>query len=467
MNLRSQVLHGGIYLVSRQVVGIAIGVVGMILLTRAIGPEAYGLYAAALGIYLYFVAVCQWGVDIYLIRHEGEPQPEDYHQAFSLLLLLGLVGAGLAVLAVPYLGRWMRLEGFGPVAVTLFASLPVNLLQLVPLARLERALDYRRVALIELSGQTATYVVALPLAYQGLGAWAPVGGMWASRFLALGLLYGMSGYRPRLHWEFARIRTMAGYGLGISASDWLWQLRNLVNPLVVGRYAGAEAVGQVALAIRLVEQLSFIVDATAYRLSIPVFALLQENRARLVKAVSEGTNLQLMAVGPLFAGFGLVAPWVVPLVFGPRWLPVLEVYPFIAVTYLCGAAFSLQASALYVVRGTWGVAFFHLVHLVLFAGSAVLLVPHLGFRGYGWAEVVALPSYTLILIWFQVYVGRMRYAQALVWFTAWAVPLFSWQLNAWAWTSLIVPLIVSLIWPAPWRELLRAVALVLRRTNEP
>lgn len=461
MSLRTTVLRGGIYLVLRQGLGIAIGVVGMILLTRAIGPGAYGLYAAAFGIYIYLVIVGQWGIDVYLIRREEEPQSQDYHQAFSLLLLLGLAGAGLAILTLPLIEGWVRLEGLGPVAIALFASLPVNLLQLVPLARLERALDYRRIALIELSGQIATYGVALPLAYQGLGAWAPVGGAWASQLLTLGLLYRMSGYRPRLHWESARVRAMAGYGLGISASDWVWHLRDLVNPLVVGRYAGAEAVGYVALAIRLAEQLSFLISAASHRLSIAAFARLQKDRARLVRVVSEGTSLQLMAVGPFLAGFGLVAPWVLPLLFGPRWLPVLEVYPFIALSYLSGAVFNLQASTLYVLRRIWEVVVFHLVHLILFAGSALLLVPYLGLRGYGWAEVVALPSYVLLLIWFQLYIGKPRYAQAGVWFVAWAIPLFSWQLGFWAWTSTTVPL----IWSATRRELLQAVAMVLRGTR--
>src|SRR5829696_7620278 len=109
MNLRTRVLRGGIYLYVRQGLGVAIGVIGVILLTRTIGPEAYGLYAAALGIFLYLFYLSQWGVEVYLIRREGEPQPHEYNQAFTLLLLLGLAGAGLAITALPLLERWVRL----------------------------------------------------------------------------------------------------------------------------------------------------------------------------------------------------------------------------------------------------------------------------------------------------------------------------------------------------------------------
>jgi len=462
MSLRSRVLHGGFYMVVRQGLGIAISSVGLILLTRAIGPGAYGIYAAAIGIYTYLLNLSQWGINVYLIRREEEPSPEDYHQAFSLLLVLGLAGTGLALLAIPFLKSWVRLEGFGPVAAVLFAALPVNLIIFVPLARLERALDYRKVALIELAGQLALYPVALPLAYLGLGPWAPVVGWWAMQVLTLGLVYWTSDYRPRLHWESTRVRAMVRYGLGFTASDSVWNLRYLVNPLVVGRYASAEAVGQVALAIRLVEQVSSTIMAVSWRLSIPVFARIQEDRPRTIKALADGVSLQLMTVGPLLAGFGLVAPWLIPLLFGPSWLGTVMVYPFIATGHLAGAAFNLHTSVLYVLRKIWEVAAFHLVYIILFAGSALLLVPRLGLRGYGWAELAALPSYGLLLVFVLHHIGRPVSAQAAIWFAAWVVPLFGWQLGPWAWISILVPI----VWPATRRELTQFVALILRKARD-
>lgn len=427
-----------------------IGAVGVLLLTRTIGPGAYGLYGAALGIYLYLHALSQWGVEVYLIRSEKELQPEDYHQAFSLLALLGLAGTGAALLALPLIESWVRLDGFEPVAIAMFAVLPVHLLTLVPLARLERDLDYRSVAWVELSAQMVYFLVALPLAYQGAGPWAPVAGWWARQLLTLIILYWVSGYRPRFYWETGRARAMVGYGLGFSASTWVWQLRNLVSPLIVGRYAGAEAVGYVTLAIRLVEQLSFVKQAT-WRLSIAAFARMQGERSRLVNALTEGMSLQVMALGPILAGFGLVAPWLLPYLFGSSWTPVLAIYPFIALSYLSNAVFNMHASALYVLRRNWLVTYFHVLHIVLFAGSAFLLTPILGLEGYGWAEVLALPSYVLIHIWVASYVGKPRYVQAGVWFLASAIPLFAYQLGPWAYVSLLVPL----AWATTRKEMLQ------------
>ena len=235
MSLRTTAVRGGLYMGLRQGLGIAVSTIGLILLTRILGPEAFGIWVAALGIYDYFLKLSGWGVDIYLIRQEGEPSAQDYHQAFTLLLLSGLAGTGLAFLALPLIGRWTGLEELGPVAAFLFAGLSVNLMNRVPLALLERALDYRKVALIELSELLVLYPLAIRLGYQGLGAWAPVAGWWASRLVSLGLAYYLSGYRPRFYWETGRIRAMVRFGTGYAAAEWVWMLNTLVKRLIVGR----------------------------------------------------------------------------------------------------------------------------------------------------------------------------------------------------------------------------------------
>jgi O-antigen/teichoic acid export membrane protein len=432
------------------------------LLTRALGPEAYGIWVAASVLHTYLSNLSGWGVDVYLIRRRAEPSTQDYHQAFSLLLVLGLAGALFGLLALPILQHWMQLEGLVPLATVLFIGLPVGLVTAVPSAILERALDYRKVALIELAGLITFYPVALPLAYRGWGPWAPVAGSWAAQLLTLGLLYQLSGYRPRLQWEAARIRAMVSYGLGFSSSEWIWNLGNLVNPLIVGRYAGAEAVGQVGLAIRLVEHLAAIALVPASRLAIPVLARVSEEKARLVRALSEGTTLQIVSLGPVLAGIGLIAPWIIPLLIGPGWLPALEVYPFIATAYLVGSAQSLHTSLLFVLGKLREVVIFRLTHLVIFAGSALLLVPQLGLRGYGWADLVALPAYSLLLIWNFLHVGRPISVHAVAWLACWILPLFTWELGYWTWTGVVVLLLL----PATRRQLLQVVAMVWKSVRD-
>lgn len=449
MSLRDTIFRGGIYLMARQLAGMIIGLGGMLVLTRTIGPGAFGVYTAAAVTYAYLTLVSQWGIGIYLIRKTEEIEPDEYHQAFTLLLLLGVGGLMASILAVPLIQHWLRFDGFEAVALAVFAVLPLQAVALVPWAILERALDYRRVAGLELVGQLGFYAMALPLAVMAdAGVWAPVAGWWVQQLLMALLAFWFGGYRPRLRWNRDRVRALLGYGLSYQASVLVWQVRFLVNPLVVGGFAGAEAVGIVALAIRIAEALSFVKTVT-WRLSVAAMARMGEDRPRLARAVTEGMRLQVMALAPAMVAFSLIAPWIVPRLFGPQWQPVVLVFPFVALGNLANGAFNLHYSALYALRLNWEVAAFRATHVVLFLGSSLILVPALGVVGYGWAEVVALGGYWMAHHLAVTRVGPIGTRVALAWAGAASLALF------WPWlgAGAAVGLIAVMVWPETWRVL--------------
>jgi O-antigen/teichoic acid export membrane protein len=359
-----------------------------------------------------------------------------YQQAFSLLLFLGIAISTIAILSIPLLQLLVRLEGFNQIILVFFCGLPLSLLSKVPLARLERNLDFRRVAMIELMNQLIYLIVAVSLAYKGFGAWAPVAGFWVGEIVVLLVLCRVSRYRPRFFWNWQMVREMVGYGLGYSSSTWVWQLRTLVNPVLVARLLGAEAVGYIAVAVNLIDLVSFIKNAT-YRLSLAALGRLQESRDRLAQAVSEGMQLQIMALGPFLVAFLWLSPWLIPLVYGPHWLPVLVVLPFIATGTLVNALFNLHASTLYVLHCNWQVTKFHIVAVALFVGGAVVLVSRFGLIGYGLAELLVLPAYLLLQKYLREEVGTIKYRQAFLWCFPFALSFYFHMLGWWTMIGLV------------------------------
>ncbi len=423
MNLRRIILKDGVYLAVRQLLGIVISLVGVILITRAIGPGNYGLYAAALGIVGYASNLAGLGVHVYIIRRPNEPGMDVFHQAFTLMLISGVLGVALGAAAVPLLQRWLQNPAFGPPLLVMLFTLPLTILSGPAMAGLERNLRYRSVAVIELTGQLVNYTIALILAYRGEGVWAPVAGYVVGQLYLLAATCAGARIMPRPYWRLSLVKEMLSYGVGYSASMWVWQLRSLVNPLLVGRFAGPEAVGWVALAIRLVEAMSFIKGVT-WRISIAVLGKLHGNLHRLKQALEDAMLLQVLAVGPLLAVFACVAPLLLPRCFGEQWQPVLIIYPFIALGYLINALFSIHSSVLYVLGRNWKVTGFHAAHIILFVGGALLFIPRWGLLGYGLAEVLALVGY--LVIYRQVeHLLCPSYRSVVPWLLAFLPPLWA------------------------------------------
>jgi PST family polysaccharide transporter len=207
---------------------------------------------------------------------------------------------------------------------------------------------------------------------------------------------------------------MLSYGLSYSSSLWVWQLRTLINPIIVGRFAGPTAVGNVALAIRMTEVLSFAKGAT-WRVAMTALAKLGESRDRLRRSIDEGMRLQTIAVGLPMAAFSLLAPFILPSIFGHRWDLALRVFPFIALDYLCNSVFNLHSSVLYLLRRNMQVTCFHLVHVAMFLASSMILVPTFGATGYGMSAVLAIGSYAVMHHMITKAVGSPNYKSAALW----------------------------------------------------
>lgn len=428
MTLRSQSFAGGAYLAIREGAGIVVRLVGVVVVTRLIGPVAYGLYVGALAVVLVLNAIAQLGTEVFLMRRDEEPGEEVYDQAFSILLV-----TATAVTVTAFLSSFLLADLFpDPRYLTpfrvLLLTLPVNVLWAPAQAKIERAFQYRRMAALEVGGDLVLYGTSIALALSGQFVMAPVLGYAAWQcFLLVGSCY-LARYRPRWRWSTDFARALLRYGFTYSLSHWIGRLEELVNPLVVGRYLGAAGVGYVALTARVVDTLSFM-TRVVYRLSLVALGRLQRDPGRVHRAVQEGMALQVLAVGPLLAGFALAAPWLMPVLFGPRWAPAVDLYPFIALYALMTAAFLLHVSVLFVRERNLAVARVWALRLAVLAVTATLLVPPLGLVGFGLAKVLAVVAYVAAHRAVRP-LFVIRYRQVVPWLLAFAPPLFS-PLVAW------------------------------------
>ncbi|HET6868342.1 MAG TPA: oligosaccharide flippase family protein, partial [Solirubrobacteraceae bacterium] len=267
MSVRRQGLLAGAYLSLREGGGMGIRLLGMLALTRLLGPTQYGLYAGSAAIVATLGTIAQMGTEIHLIRREQEPERAVYDQTFTFLVISTLVACAVGYAVSFWLGDWMGDDRFvGPFRVLLI-SIPVNVLWVPAQAKLERAFHYKRLAWIEIGGDIALYGVSVTLAFTGIGVWAPVAGYLAWQTWLLVASSAAAGYVPRLHWSRAGLLEVARWGFGYSPGLWLRQIEGVIGPLVIGRFAGAAGVGYATFVARLVDTLGFPARAS-WRLSI-------------------------------------------------------------------------------------------------------------------------------------------------------------------------------------------------------
>lgn len=457
-SLRHAALKGGVYLMLRQVISIGLKFLGVMVITRALGPAAYGAYVSAFNVYQYTLAIGAAGVGVYLLRQEEEVREEAFSTAYSILTIMSLILAGGLELGRGWLADWVNVEGFAGVVSIIIIALPFQLIATPAYVRLERDLNYRAIALVETVSQVSFYVIAISLVWLQVGPRALAFGWVVQQVATCGLAHVLSRSYPRFGFDLPTARNIGKYAISFSAANWIWQLRMLINPMIVGPVLGAQAVGLVGMTIGLLEMLS-IVKTIAWRLSVSVLGRVQSDVARLRAAVTEGMELQLLAVGSILLGFGWTGDFFVPLLFGERWAPVMEIYPYIAVGYLTAAPFNMHSATLSVINQNRSLAIAFAVHVPLFVVTAYFAVPTYGTIGYGYGEIAALPSYFIVHYFLARAIGSPDYRLSALWWSATVIGLFWKQLGIWA----IAAPFIALVLPISVRRLMSYYHLIRRK----
>jgi O-antigen/teichoic acid export membrane protein len=463
-NLRDSALQGGAYLAVRELVGMAIRVVGVVVVTRVVGPREFGIYSGAAAFAAVVITIAQMGMEVYLIRQPEEPSIRLYNEVFSFVAALSAASVVLS------LGFSLILENLHPSSApairvfrVLLISVPLNALWAPAQARIERAFGFRKMAMLELGGDVMLYAVAVPLAVAGWGAYSLVVGVIAWQAFLLVGSYRMARMFPRLCLPSSRWLDFLRHGLAYSASSWVTSILGLANPIVVGRYFGAIGVGYVALAARLVDTIGFAQRAT-WRLGLVALSKVQDNEDRARRGVEEGMVLQVLMVAVPMAGVAVFGKLLIPLIFGNQWLPALNVFALLGAAAILNAPLTVQMALLFSRAKNQAVVIACILNAAIVFGAAFIFVPWVGIEGYGIAAIIGTVGSLVI----YVQARKIQYfssTRPLPWIIAFIppmlFPLVQWPENL----LLLLPLLLLVVVRDMREQMIEYTKMVLQRVR--
>jgi len=464
-SLRDTALRGGSYLVGRELVGMAIRILGVVVVTRLIGPRDFGIYSGAAAFIVVAVTMAQMGMEVYLIRQPEEPTTGTYNSVFTFVLTLSAITVVVALILSAVI------EHVHPAAAAdvrvfrvLLISVPLNALWAPAQAKIERSLGFRKLALLELGGDALLYGTAVPLAVLGWGPYALVVGIITWQAWLLVGSYRMARMVPRLKRPNAMWSEFLRHGLTYSSSSWVITVSGLANPIVVGRYFGATGVGYVALASRLVDTVGFAQRAT-WRLGLVALAKVQSDAARVRRGIEEGMVLQVLTVAIPMTVISVLGRFLIPFVFGHRWLPSLSVVALLGTAAVLNGPLTLQMALLYTRAKNRPIVIGAVSSAVVLYVTAVLLVPVVGINGYGVAVIMSTIGWAVVYLKARE-IQDFNAFVPVPWMIAF-VPAILFPLGVWPENIVqLVPLLIPVLVPSMRTQLVAYAALVLTNVRK-
>lgn len=346
----------------------------LVWLAHLIPPSAFGLFAVIIIVQELALRLPFEGVGGALVQRT-HVSPEHYEAGLALNIVVAFVLAGLTV-AIAVLA--MRPAMGSEAELLMLAVTPSYLcgaFYAISTAKLRRALDFRRVSILDLVLNTFRSLGSLVLALIGLNASAlvfgSVAGFAAATVLALCFA---SVARPRWHGE--AIRDLLPYGAPAGLATIAWTGFRNGDYAVIGAVLGAAPAGLYWRAYQLaVEYQGKVADAMA-QIAFPVLARtagakeMLELRQRMVQLLA-------VLVFPLLAALLVLAPAVIPWMFGAEWADSVRPTQILVFGGAATLAINAAGSALMASGRARALLGFGVAHFFVYVG-AVLVVAHLG-----------------------------------------------------------------------------------------
>jgi PST family polysaccharide transporter len=358
-----------------------VGFVRSILLARMLPVEVFGVYAWAHSITTLTGVLPDFGLgDAFLHRAPETAREADAAAAqFTLQVILTLAwAAGLMGSAMLFVGQQPRRLALLWVTAMAIGSQ----LSRTPRLILARRVVHRRLALVRLMDTLLATIVALVLAWQGATLWALLATDFTTLLVnVIGLYIWRPVWKPRMAWNPAALRYFLSFGGRNVIAIALLRALDRVDDLWVGTFLGNAATGLYSRAYQFATYPRRVLASPLNMVTSGTYAELKGNRKRLSQAFYR-INALLVRSGFLVAGIlALVAPEIIRLLLGRRWMPMLDAFRLMLV-YTMLDPFKLTVSSVFVAVGqperiVWARA----VQLAVMVIGLLTLVPVLGIAG--------------------------------------------------------------------------------------
>jgi O-antigen/teichoic acid export membrane protein len=296
-------------------------------LARLLVPADFGL-VATVAVFTGFVSLfIDFGLAAALVQRATITE-RHRSSAFWMNVAVGLALALLVAALAPALARFFDEPRLLDLTLVLSLNFVVASLGIVQSALLQRSMNFRRGAAIEIVAILIGGAVAITLAVAGYGVWSLVAQLIATSAVRTTLLWATSEWRPHRVLDRDAMRELwrfSAYLAGFTAVNY-WS-RSADN-FLIGKFVGPAGLGIYSRAYNLMLLPIAQISAVTARVMFPALSRIQHDAPRVKRAYLRAIGIIGLLSFPITAGLFVVARPFILTLYGAKWedaVPVLQI----------------------------------------------------------------------------------------------------------------------------------------------
>lgn len=334
-NLRQKAVKGVVWSAleswGRQVISLIV----FFVLARLLGPESYGLVALA-SVFLAFVQLfLDQGLSQAIVQRQ-ELEPEHLDTAFWTNVVISGVLTTLSIACAGLVAEFYKEPQLTPIIRWLSLSFLFGGLISVQQAIFQRRLAFQALALRSIVAVVIGGVVGVTMAFMNFGVWSLVGQQLSSGVAQVLVLWSVSDWRPGFKVSAKHFKELFSFGVNVLGIKILDFLNRRSDDFLIGYFLGSVALGYYNIGYRVLLIMTELLISVMAKVAMPTFSRLQHDLEKLRRAFYTATQLTSLVAFPTFLSMAVLAPEVVQVLFGEKWMPsvpVMQVLAFIGILH--------------------------------------------------------------------------------------------------------------------------------------
>ena len=333
MNLRQKTVQGIFWSIIQKWGRAGLSIITFVVLSRLLTPEAFGLVSLATVFTVFIELFLDQGFGAAIVQR-AEIEPEHLDTAFWINILTGfLMTIGLIVTS-GLIATIFEQPDLAPVLKWLSLSFILSSLSSTQISILQRKLAFKNLAARSLVATTIGGIVGMVMAFSGFGVWSLIGQDLATGLTGAVILWGSSDWRPGLKVSLKHYKEMFTFGVSVVGNHALTILIRRSDDLLIGYFLGPTLLGFYTIGYQLLLVIIRLVTEVTNSVAFPAFSRIQDQPKRMRRAFYNVTQYTSLLAFPVFIGMAVLAPELVPLIFGEKWapsIPVMQVLSLIGI----------------------------------------------------------------------------------------------------------------------------------------
>ncbi len=304
-----------------------------LVLARYLSQTDYGLAALAIASAEIVRILASNGIGNLIVKSAEEKLVSISHSVFWANLVVGIAMFLIQWFGATFIGEFYSSGLLADMLKTLAITHLIYPFAMVQFNLLQRASRMREASLI-MAGTVATdNILSAVLVLGGFGIWGVVYAKIVAALIWVVALALREPWRPRLIFSGEDFRSMKQYSKHVMFSEFLKNVRNQIDLLILGRILSAEVFGLYAFARNAGLGISLSITNGFNTALFPRLCDAMRNGGDAVASYANSLKIGLSLIAPLLLLQAFTAPIYVPIIFGEKWVAAVPL-----VTLLCLSA---------------------------------------------------------------------------------------------------------------------------------